>query len=371
MNSRAGEVLIRLYEPDDEIKIVNLLRQVFDEWPRFNIPCDPIEHWIWKFLDNPIAKSIITIGLSGDEAVCCLLNIPRNFKIGDRVLKVGDALDAAVHPDYRRKGLYSKMIAVHNEMRLQDDTFIVCSLGSHLALIRSYRRRGSPELPSPPRILIRIKDVNLHLKEKNVSQRWLKKTAYETFSFIRRLFEGDRKNIHFNNFRVEKVDCFDSKYRVFWHEIRDHYEFILERSPEFMKWRYCDPRGGEYVLYQAEEDGKVVGFCVLRVNYLDPDYPEGYIVDLLALPDRDDIVEAIIQHAVHFFDSQNLNVVRVMCLKGHPVERIYRNYGFINSRRELMLSLRTVDPSRQEELEFIKEVPLDKMDYQYANTDWI
>ncbi|EMR73439.1 hypothetical protein MCGE09_00525, partial [Thaumarchaeota archaeon SCGC AB-539-E09] len=88
------EVVIRLYETGDEENIIDLLQLVFEGWPRFDLEFEPIEHWKWKYLDNPTGLSTITVGVINDEIVSCLLNLPRMIKIGDSVVKAGDALDA-------------------------------------------------------------------------------------------------------------------------------------------------------------------------------------------------------------------------------------------------------------------------------------
>ena len=107
------------------------------------------------------------------------------------------------------------------------------------------------------------------------------------------------------------------------------------------------------------------------MNCIVPSYPEGFIIDLLTLPGRDDILEALIHKSVQFFDSKEINVIRSICLEGHPTERVYRGYGFVNTHRDIMVTFRTFNPERQGELEFLKDVPVDKMDFQYTHTDWI
>ncbi len=55
---------------------------------------------------------------------------------------------------------------------------------------------------------------------------------------------------------------------------------------EYLNWRYSDRRGGDYILKEAIEGERALGYVVLRVNGYQEKYPVGYIVDLLALPGR-------------------------------------------------------------------------------------
>ena len=61
----------------------------------------------------------------------------------------------------------------------------------------------------------------------------------------------------------------------------------------------------------------------------------GYIVDLLTLPDRLDVANALIREAIHYFDDQNINIIKCSVIKNHPHERIFRKYGFLNRRQRI------------------------------------
>ena len=60
---------IRDYEPGDEGRIVELLELVFGVWPRFDLKCSPLEHWRWKYVDNPMGSMIVPIAVDGDLIV--------------------------------------------------------------------------------------------------------------------------------------------------------------------------------------------------------------------------------------------------------------------------------------------------------------
>jgi len=83
---------------------------------------------------------------------------------------------------------------------------------------------------------------------------------------------------------------------------------------------------------QVEEDGHIIGYSVLRINRYQSDYPVGYIVDLLTLPDRPDAANELVEDAIKYFDSRKINIINYQVVKGHPYERILKRHGFLDSR---------------------------------------
>ena len=66
-----------------------------------------------------------------------------------------------------------------------------------------------------------------------------------------------------------------------------------------------------------------MGYSVLKINRLREDYPIGYIVDLLALPDRLEVARVLISDAVRYFDERNINIVNCLTVKGHPYTSLF------------------------------------------------
>ena len=169
------EVTVRQYRPDDETGIIELLDLVFDGWPSFDLKCTKKEHWKWKFKDNPNGNQNIAVCTNGSDIVGCLQDFPTTIKIQDRIAKCGNALDAAVHPDYRKRGIYSKMIKLIDKARLSNNTNFVSAFTSNPILMA---HSTYPVFPSPLQMLIRMHDVDLHIKMKGTDVSYIKKMGY-------------------------------------------------------------------------------------------------------------------------------------------------------------------------------------------------
>ena len=71
-------------EYDNGSDVVELLSLVFHGWPDYNIDCAPLEHWKWKYLENPIHRGFISVCKADDKVVGCFHTIPMNIKIWSR-----------------------------------------------------------------------------------------------------------------------------------------------------------------------------------------------------------------------------------------------------------------------------------------------
>jgi hypothetical protein len=174
----------------------------------------------------------------------------------------------------------------------------------------------------------------------------------------------------YQNFSISKVSSFDDRINEFWDEMKDHYNFIVQRTREYVNWRYCDPRGGDYIIKMAEADGKILGYSVLRINSYKKDYLNGSIVDLINLPKRLDVSEGLVKDAVNFFDSNNINIIQCQIIKYHQNEAIVKKFGFVDSRfRHFMHYVPKIEID--EELKKLQRSTANQIHYVYGDYDWL
>lgn len=168
---------------------------------------------------------------------------------------------------------------------------------------------------------------------------------------------------------VGHIDRFDERIDAFWERMSGAYGFITERTKEYLNWRYRDPRGGAYSVMQAEEDGAIIGYIVLRINRWVDGLPEGYVVDLCTLKNRLDCAEVLINEAVRLFDDAGVNTVSYWGVKGHPYTEVFKRFGFIDSRYKIALAYNNVNLN--EEYVAFKNLSADEVLFQYGDSDWI
>ena len=141
---------------------------------------------------------------------------------------------------------------------------------------------------------------------------------------------------------IREISRFDDRINTFYEKIKPNYLWLVEKTEDYMNWRYCDKRGGNFKLWTAEENEEIVGYLVLKINKLNADHPEGYIIDLLAHNEREDVADNLTKFAFDYFEERGLNVILAQIIEGHPYKHILEKYGFLDTRRKSNLHWRAI-----------------------------
>jgi hypothetical protein len=119
----------------------------------------------------------------------------------------------------------------------------------------------------------------------------------------------------------------------------------------------------------AHGDGKILGYIVLKTNKQQKDYLFGKIVDLLALPNRPDVADALVADAVNHFTKNNINFISCLAIKNHPYEAIFKRNGFIIKGEKIHLFYK--DCGEAEERRKLEIVAPSRMHFAYGDYDAI
>lgn len=333
------EIEVRPYQNGDEEGIVDLLITVFKGWPNFEVECSSLDHWRWKYIENPYRIGFISVALCGDEIIGVNHSFPIRVKIGEQIISGGFGADLAVHPKHRGKKVSSKLQQMKRSIKDKSAMFSLYVSSNPIVVERKDETRV-PEFPHQVINLARIKNINHHFRIAPEKNAWIKKTGFNTLKSINLLSnrleafrEKEKTEIALNQIRL-----FDNRINVFWDKVKPGYTFIRERNKTYLNWRYCDPRSGEYtVILASSPEGEVVGYVVLTVNRKNKDYPIGYVVDILALPGNEIAVSALLEEANNYFDQNRINLVNALIVQKHPFKKIYLKNAFLNSMKRVHL----------------------------------
>jgi GNAT superfamily N-acetyltransferase len=321
-----------MYRKGDETQIVELLDLLFDGWPHFDLNCASIDHWRWKYQDNPFKRFIITVAVTSKKIVGVVHTHPLNIKIGDEPYFCTFGGDTGVHPDFRRRGIHKQLSAINNVRKKEAGSQYHYLITGNPIVIKSFLKTRNL-FPYKMSKRIRIRDISLHLLMNPREKAWMVKLAFNNvkrLNYLSNIF--GHSIISSKNINISKISRFDNRISEFWKQISEHYNFILVRNPDYLNWRYSDFRGGNYVINIAEENGNILGYIILRINRYRKDYSIGVIVDFLTIPKRSDAAHALMAEAVNYFDSQDVNIVQSLVVKNHPLEKIHKMHGFLDSR---------------------------------------
>jgi predicted N-acetyltransferase YhbS len=362
------DYITRPYQFGDEEQIVQLFKLVFKDWPKHDIQGTAADHWRWKFLDLPDKHNRIIVAEHDGKIIGISSGLSLKIKIGEKTFIGQKGADAAVHPDYRGMGVFSSIDKIKHKMLADIGYNISYSVTSNPILIeRSKRRNIERPFPHPIIYLVRIQDIDKHLKYYEYDRAdTVLKYGYIGAKILSRL-EPKKTIKKLSEFEVNEVTSFGLEINKFWEQLKTGYDFIVEKTMEYLNWRYCDPRGGFYKILLARDDDRVIGYIVYKVNRFREEYPRGNIMETLALPDRGDVIEALIKEVVARFDLMDVNIVHAQIIKGHPYAAMLKRHGFVDSRVKPYLTYRPV--ALGEELDRFVNASPTRLNYQYGESD--
>lgn len=365
------EFSIRMFQPGDEEELIDLLKVVFTPWPDRDLVVSDLDHYKWKYVDNPATLNVTSVGLYDGRIVGCNHGFTVKIKMGNKILLGSQATDFCVHPDFRKKGLSKEISALKTDFMKKNGINFVYALTRNPIVVESNLRHGRKLLPHKLIEMIKIRDVGKHLQMTETSGSLAKNVIYQLLRMVQRLRSNFfTTSITDRKFNIKKIDKFSDEIEDFIIKIQDEFSFILYRNSEYLNWRYFDLRGGDYAVYIAEENSEVQGYIVLRINRIKPEYPTGWIIDLLTLPNRFDVVNALVSHAIDLFDSRDVNIIRYWILKGHPNVRYLLKNGFVDIRKDAPTTIFQIVDVGVEWRKFMNS-PVEKIHFQIGDTEWM
>jgi hypothetical protein len=171
------------------------------------------------------------------------------------------------------------------------------------------------------------------------------------------------------DYTVTEVKSFDRDYDSFWSQAASSYDFIIDRPSSYLNWRYFDPRAGASKVYAAKRGREWLGYIVVRVNRVIPEYPEAYIADVLSHPGRSDVAGALIRETNNYIDGENINIIYSWAIEGSPLLDLLAKESYLNSRYIPYFIYQNIGLAS--EWDEMYKVKAERMHVQYGDSDWI
>lgn len=236
---------IRSYMEGDEHEILALFNEVFKT-------DRSLDHWYWKFRDNPYGSHKICVGISGEgEIVSQYAGYPVPFcsTIEDDTtpeyfltVHIGDTFTL---PKVRRIGLGKTGLIARTTSHYVAkflEGFVPFGFGFNTATVKKLGERYLGYRFGDPVVLWR-KDLSTG--------------PFKRPRLFARIFSG---------FKVEEVLSVDDEWDDFFGRVCPAYEFLVKRDATYLKWRYLDCPDKNYRIFAVRKKGALVGWSVFTLE---------------------------------------------------------------------------------------------------------
>lgn len=148
---------------------------------------------------------------------------------------------------------------------------------------------------------------------------------------------SNNTNLNNQNFKFEKIDQFNQDINDFWNKVKDKYPICVNRSQEYLNWRYSDYPILKYHIFLVRKDEDIRAFIILRIEELD-DFKIGRIIDFISFDDAEDFtLRSIIKYCkdnnfdlLDFIFTGNFHLTTLKNLKfKHSIEEPYSSIPLV------------------------------------------
>jgi hypothetical protein len=136
---------------------------------------------------------------------------------------------------------------------------------------------------------------------------------------------------------------FDQRFDALFEEAASSFDVLVERNQGYLSWRYGDRRAGPFVVRSIGSEERLLGYAVHRTAGSNT-----HLCDLLALPGRDDVVEALAADAIRAAATAGATGIECWLSSRHPYRRALRRQGFLNSRFDVGVEYHPIDATAEE-----------------------
>ena len=291
---------IRLVTIDDEQKLKKFYNQAYGE----NHILNNSSHSDWQFLKNPFnklsSKSII-IAENNDEIIAHMGIIPVPVKIYDNIVSSAWHVSYFTLEKFRGTGIGTKMVQLSNSL-----FDCIGGMGNSDASNKIYIKNGGKN----------FQNINRYIKI-------LEKKTVENFTQKQII---TKKGNTANSKGFCRISKLDENYDKFWKIIKSRFPITINRTKEYLAWRYFQHPLIDYHFMVLTKDQNILGYSILRFEDNNKDLKAGRIVDFVSLRQHE---TELLQNIQNYFQNK-VDFIDFFCSNSiykHTLEK----EGFFNN----------------------------------------
>ena len=297
---------------ENEKAILDLARRVYSRSDIINS-----SYFDWQYRKNSQGKAIIMLGLNEEQnnsVIGIASVIPMSLSIDREIILGSLACNVAIHPDFRMRGNFSKLLSSLSSNLLENNIHYVYAVLNK----NSYRAFMKQDYIEVIRLPLLAKPLKISKYFNNQIQKIL--SPFDRIWKIKNNHSGTVKK--FNESFNEKFEKLIEKKRKIVH-------IIHSRDQKFLHWRYQNHPTRKYQIFILEENQVLSGYIITTQAIL-KGKKIGVIVDFICDEDvkEKNKFQNLINTALEDFWKNDVSIAIALCGVGLFEYKMLHDAGF-------------------------------------------
>jgi GNAT superfamily N-acetyltransferase len=237
------------------------------------------DYFDWLYNENPAGRPLLAVATetTTGQIIGFIWYIPIRLRYFGTTVCAYLGANALVHPDYRRRHVYSALQAMAVKECIQRGAAVLYGFGRP-ASIKGAKAFGFEAINIP--LLAKPFDM-----KQLAHARGLGPVLAVALTVGWRLAEATvlHPKLPRGNIKVQQEAAFDESFDRFWQRVADKYPIVVVRDRTFLTWRFCSVPFREYEILSVRDGSELIGYALLRCGEI-LDVRCGLIMDLLVEP---------------------------------------------------------------------------------------
>jgi len=320
--------IISPYQPGDETQIKDLQKLIYGE--ELEPEKESLDFWKWEFLENPFGEAFINIAKVDKKVVGHYAVVPLEYKLINKMVKVGLVVDVMTHPHYQRQGMFVSL--GKSSMNWIRNNGYAFSTGYPYKenVMPGHKKVGWKEIFDLDIHIIPINTENIsRVYSNNLIKQKALNLGLKIFKIIKKYKYSSGSEV-----KIEKQDKFPINIENLINKINEDFSFTQNRTLTFLKWRYELIPNRKYEKYFIYEKNVLSGYVIVREMKLF-NLSTLFIVDILAINDY--LFKKLLDHVYSLYNKSSVDLIAYAVSPNTRIKSILRKKRFLKSNYKFHL----------------------------------
>ena len=278
---------------------------------------------VWAYQENVYGEAQMWLlkNKTTGEYFGCTASLPRCFFINGKKIKGTLLADTAVKKKYRTLG---PVLKLHKEIiRSSQDSGLLIAFPNKVAEA-SIKMVGFKKAENLINYIKIIKSITI-LEEK-IKNPIIFKLLFPFLPIVNfGLKLLDFRTGSSKKFTCSHIKTFDKRFDEIWEKFSRRYNFVFERSSNYLNWRYGESYDKDYNIYVVldRDSQNLLGYIIY---YIKNDWV--YVDDFLWLEESLKL-KNLLSFFIRMIRNKNVKLVRFIIIDNSLIQKIFRKMRFI------------------------------------------